>query len=205
METTQQDIRLDPRPLFAVAAHLATVTIDGVTDAQLVRPTPCPDFDVAHLLDHLALVASRIASLGRGAADYSIQDGGTTGWPAGRIAETWKAAMADAEAAWADPESLSRTVTLPWATMPGAGVLSMYLSEVTVHTWDLARATGQQPAWDPAVVETSLAFMEQALPADIRGGADDAEVPFAPVVATAADAPALDRLVAWCGRNPSWA
>ncbi|MES3014490.1 MAG: PAS domain S-box protein, partial [Pseudomonadota bacterium] len=50
-----------------------------------------------------------------------------------------------------------RTMRLPWATCSGAAMLVSYLNEVTVHTWDLAMATGQRPAWDPEVV--SLAWI----------------------------------------------
>ncbi len=78
--------------------------------------------------------------------------------------------------------------------------LTIYTSEVTTHTWDLAAAIGATIRWDDVVVEASLAAMSQALPADRRGG----EVPFAAVVATAPDAPAIERLVAWTGRAPGF-
>ncbi len=194
----------DPRPLFAAAVATATATINSVTDDQLSRPTPCRAFDVAALLDHLVLVAPRVASLGRGTPDFTASDGGTAGWSVSEMASAWNRDITEAERAWEDPESLTRTITLPWATMPGDGVLRMYLSELSVHTWDLARATGQRPAWDGGAVAAALTFMETALPPEIRGEADDDEVPFAPVVPTPDGAPAIDRLVAWCGRNPDW-
>jgi uncharacterized protein (TIGR03086 family) len=195
----------DPRPLFATSARLAITTINGVTDDQRDSRTPCAAFDVAGLLDHLAMVAPRITSLGRGEPDFSATDGGTAGWLVTEIATRFRAQISQAQAAWADPRSLDRLITMPWATLPGAAVLTMYTSELTVHTWDLARATHQRPEWDRTVVEASLTFMHVALPADIRGDADDGEVPFAPVIATAADAEPIDQLVAWCGRNPGWA
>ncbi len=195
----------DPRPLFAEAVRTATATISWVGTDQLALPTPCRAFDVAALLDHLVMVAPRIATLGRGVPDYTATDGGTDGWSLSDIAAAWNHDIADAQQAWEDPESLTRMIALPWATMPGDGVLRMYLSELLVHTWDLARATGQDPAWDPAAVAAAITFMHSALPADIRGDAEDAEVPFAPVVPTANDAAPIDRLVAWCGRNPDWA
>jgi uncharacterized protein (TIGR03086 family) len=194
----------DPRPRLAVAAAQTTATLHGVTDDQLTRATPCAAFDVATLVDHLTLVAQRITSLGHGTPDYSVDHGGTAGWPMADITAYWETEIARAAAAWTDPESLTRMLTLPFATLPGAAVLTMYVSELTVHTWDLAEATGQRPEWDPEVVETSIEFMHQALPADIRGSVDDPAVPFAPVIATADDAPGIDRLVAWCGRNPDW-
>jgi uncharacterized protein (TIGR03086 family) len=209
METTETNptassTDLDPRPLFAISARTANAVISWVTPDQLDRPTPCAAFAVRDLLDHLVLVAPRIASLGRGTPDYSSHDGGTAGWTLTDMATAFSTGIADAEQAWADPESLTRLLTLPWATMPGADVLRMYLSELTVHTWDLARATRQRPEWDADVVAESLAFMKVALPPEIRGDADDAEVPFAPVIETAADAPLIDQLVAWTGRNPAW-
>jgi len=194
----------DPRPLLALAAARTTATLHRVTDDQLTRPTPCAAFDVAALVDHLALVVQRITSLGHGTPDYSVDHGGTVGWPMVDITAYWDTEIARAAAAWTDPESLTRMLTLPFATLPGVAVLTMYVSELTVHTWDLARATQQRPEWDPEVVEASIEFMREALPADIRGSVDDPVVPFGPVIATADDAPGIDRLVAWCGRNPAW-
>jgi uncharacterized protein (TIGR03086 family) len=203
--STQPATLDDPRPMFATAVRTATAVISWVSPDQLSQPTPCRAFDVAALLDHLVLVASRITSLGRGTPDFSATDGGTAGWSASDIAAAWTHDITEAVQAWDDPESLTRTITLPWATMPGDAVLRMYLSELLVHTWDLARATDQLPSWDDDAVLAALSLMETALPADIRGDADDAEVPFAPVVPTSDDAAPIDRLVAWCGRNPDWA
>jgi uncharacterized protein (TIGR03086 family) len=190
----------DPRPLFMSAGRVATAIISWVTPDQLDQRTPCDQFDVATLLDHLCLVAPRIASLGRGTPDYTRDEAGTTGWPLRDIVVAWSAGLADAGQAWSDPASLTRTLELPWATMPGSAVLTMYLSEVIVHTWDLARATGQPVEFDPEAVELSLAFMHDALPAEIRSG----ETPFGPVVAVPDGADALDRLIGWTGRDPNW-
>jgi uncharacterized protein (TIGR03086 family) len=94
-------------------------------------------------------------------------------------------------------------LVLPFATLPGAISLAIYVSEVTVHTWDLATALGVRVDWDDAVVSGALLAMEQALPPSQRGA--DNGVPFGDVVPTPDDAPAIDRLVAWVGRDPSWA
>ena len=45
---------------------------------------------------------------------------------------------------WADDALLDLTVELPWATLSGTEVLASYTGELTLHTWDLATATGQQ-------------------------------------------------------------
>ncbi|MGI9623767.1 MAG: TIGR03086 family metal-binding protein, partial [Acidimicrobiales bacterium] len=86
-----------------------------------------------------------------------------------------------------------------------------YFSELTVHTWDLAVSTGQQPDWDDDVVTAALAARD-FLPAENRlalfeeisaaMGLEEAAIPFAEQVTIPDDAAAIDRLVAWNGRDP---
>jgi uncharacterized protein (TIGR03086 family) len=187
----------DPRPGFARAVALAGQVIAGVRAGQADDATPCPDYSVRDLSDHLVSILRRVAAIGRGgdvAAVPLVADDVTD---AGRP-DAWAVAVRDAEAVWSDPGLLGRPVTLPFATLPGSVALGIYTTEVTLHTWDLATATGQTPTWDPAVLASSLAAMGRAVPAEPRGGA----IPFGPVVDVPAGAPPLDRLVAWYGRRP---
>ena len=103
-------------------------------------------------------------------------------------------------------------MALPWIQGTGADVLASYFSELTVHTWDLATATGQRPDWDDAVVTAALASARlppaenrRALFEEISAamGLDEVAMPFAEAVPVADDAPAIDRLVAWNGRDPN--
>ena len=73
----------------------------------------------------------------------------------------------DAADAWSDDAVLERPMALPWIEGSGAEVLASYFSELTVHTWDLATATGQQPDWDDTVVTAALEA-RQILPAENR-------------------------------------
>ena len=56
----------------------------------------------------------------------------------------------DVQSAWADAAKLDQPMVLPWVTAPGSAMLAMYTAELTVHTWDLAVATGQIGAVEPA-------------------------------------------------------
>jgi uncharacterized protein (TIGR03086 family) len=203
----------DPRPLFGAAVQIAVPTIAGVRHDQLDLPTPCAGFDVKALLAHLVLVLHRVAALGRGEAAFAAD---TLGDPVVEhvdwVAE-WHAAAADVDAACSDDALLERAVVLPWATMTGAEMLAMYVSEITTHTWDLAKATGQQPTWDDAVCQLALDAMHRNLPMADRAPMWESflanapagfqfEAPFANAVAVASDAPLIDRLVAWTGRRP---
>ena len=112
--------------------------------------------------------------------------------------EAWLEAADELRAAWRDDATLTQVIRLPWAEMSGAGTLVAYTMEITVHTWDLAEATGQTVRWDDDVVGVALDAVREHLPVAPRGGA----VPFGEVVAVAPDAPPIERLVAWAGRRP---
>jgi uncharacterized protein (TIGR03086 family) len=201
----------DPRVVLAKAVALGGTVIGGVGRDRLDDPTPCDDFDVRALLGHLVQVLDRVAAIGRGEEPMAV--GVTSGIADDAWAGAWAASAHAVEAAWTDPATLTRTVHLPWATLTGAETLAAYTTEVTLHTWDLAVATGQQPAWDPEVVEVAFASLRRSLPAEGRAeryaevkatlppGAWTSD-PFAPAVPVGREAPPVDQLVAYAGRRP---
>ena len=85
-----------------------------------------------------------------------------------RWSHAWLRAGRRAAAAWSDDAVLGQPMALPWIEGSGAEVLASYFSEVTVHTWDLATATGQRPDWDDAVVAAALEGARRILPAENR-------------------------------------
>ncbi len=184
--------------LHTVLADLAGV-VDGVDDARRDAPTPCTQYDVAALLDHV------VGWLETFSAGYADPEGRApradlTGYRApDDAAAAVRAAATTLDAALAAGAG-SRPLALGEASMPGEMALSMILWEYQVHGWDLAIATGQP--WSPPVegLEASLAFAPMMLTADYQGEGK----PFAPRVPVADDAPALDRLVALSGRDPRW-
>lgn len=74
----------------------------------------------------------------------------------------------------------------------------MYLVDMVVHAWDLARATGQEYEPDPAALSQAMDFTEQMVEMGRQRGA------FGPPVAVADDAPQFDRLLGMIGRDPAW-
>ncbi len=204
----------DPRALFGRGVALATAVLDRVEPAHLDRPTPCDEMDVARLRRHLVMVLRRVACAGRGEDWMTWPEEPTADdLPDADVAGAWRAAAHEVQAAWTDDAVLDRPTGLPWGTFSGAETLAVYLNEVTVHTWDLARATDQEPLWDPAVLALADAAIHAQLPMADRApmweGAKAGlpadypwEDPFGPAVAVPDDAPAIDRLVAWNGRTP---
>ena len=203
----------DPRTVFSNAVQLGGSVVAAVRPDQLDGPTPCGEYNVRQLLGHLVAVLERVAVLGQGGDGMAVPAEASgiadDGWQA-----AWEAAAADVEKAWSDDAAMARTYTFPWAVHDGAATLAMYTSELSVHTWDLARATGQRPAWDDDVLTVALASIQVDLPGGNRAAMFDAmretmppelrdfTPPFAEVVPVPDDAPLIDRLVAWTGRRP---
>jgi uncharacterized protein (TIGR03086 family) len=197
--TTTAPRTTDPRPVFARAVTTAVACVSAVRPDQLAGATPCSEYDVRQLLGHLVAVLGRVAAVGRGADPFSVPlvvaGVPDDGWPA--AADT---AAREAAEVWADDAVLDRLLRLPFGTLPGAAALASYVGEVSTHTWDLAVATGQSPAWDPEALAVGLAAIRRKLPSAER----DPEIPFADAVPVAEDAPLIDQLVGWQGRDPGW-
>lgn len=203
------DHRKDPRPILDRAITIAGVVIAGIRSEQLSDPTPCTDMDVRALLAHLIGVLDRVAALGNGDNPFAVNE---TPVADDRWIDAWWESGRRATDAWSDDGVLERPMALPWIEGSGAEVLASDFSELTVHTWDLATATGQQPHWDDTVVAAAFHAARQMLPAENRRalyeeisaarGFGEVAVPFAEVVPIPDDAPAIEQLVAWNGRDP---
>ncbi|MFE9927997.1 TIGR03086 family metal-binding protein [Streptomyces sp. NPDC005533] len=187
----------DPRADLATAVELAGRTLAAVRPDQYDAPTPCEEFDVRRLSSHLVAVVRRISVIGRGEDPFSVPSFADE-IADGAWAAAWEPGAREVAKVWADPGILGRQLRLPIGVVPGAVAAAVYTHELTVHTWDLARATGQDPDWDAALIERVIDVVRRALPAETRGG----RIPFAEVVAVGPEAPAIDRLVAWAGRRP---
>ena len=184
--------------LEAVLADLAPV-VGAITDDQLHDPTPCSNYDVGQLRDH---VLGWLGNFAAGFADPHGQAPQTT-------VEGPRASVDPAAEVQAAAELLvqavrggaaARPLKLGEARMPGEMALGMILWEYQVHGWDLALATGQP--WHPpaAAAEQSLSFAPTMLIGDYQGEGKM----FAEPVAVPEDAPPLDRLLGLSGRRPDW-
>jgi uncharacterized protein (TIGR03086 family) len=172
----------------------ATDVITDVDAAQLALPTPCAQWDVRDTLDHL---------IGATCMFTMANQGQTVGEDAAGIGadDPFKALTSAAEAnvaSWHVPGAFDGERTLPFGTFPADATAMMNLSEVVVHTWDIALALGAHATIDATVAEMLLAFYEPMSLDPYRAhGAFGAEI------STDSDAPASDRLLALLGRRPS--
>ena len=165
--------------------------IARVRPEQWSAPTPCTDWTVRRLVDHLigmnrvftALLAGEPPPQ-RPAADHVERD------PAGTYRDSAARLLAEFEL----PGALERGYGGPLGAATGAERLQIRLYDLLAHGWDLARATGQPAELPDDVAEQSLKFVRVQLTEDARPGR------FGPAQPVAGDAPAIERLVAFLGR-----
>ncbi|MCX4981582.1 TIGR03086 family metal-binding protein [Streptomyces sp. NBC_00572] len=178
--------------LLRSAATRATPLVRDIDDASLGAPTPCAEYDVRALLNHLLGVVVHFQAL---AAKQAADLDSTKDWlaeaewrdrfeiEAGKLVEAWSAPGAEEG-------------TTGGMGMPARAVGSMVLLDLTVHAWDLARATGRSFAPDPAVVEGLVEEVERMAPMARKMSV------FGEAVDLPADATLFERLLATTGRDP---
>jgi uncharacterized protein (TIGR03086 family) len=184
---------------FGPATTTMTRLVTGVTDDQLTARTPCPDYSVADLVDHIRVLSFAFTQSAR-KGDVPAGEGRGDG---SRLQTGWRdeitANLAELEEAWRDPAAYRGVTMAGPIEMPGGAAALVALDEVVVHGWDLARATGQPFDVDDASAAACLSFVESFdVPAEESGGL------FGPPVPVPDDADPLPRLIAATGRDPSW-
>lgn len=161
---------------------------------QYGGPTPCAEWTVRDLVDHVVGGNNRTAA---GHPGKSGDEPGTNGVPEGMDPRQAFAESAQrVQAAFAAPDGLTRTFDLGFAQLPGSAYIGMRTNDVLVHAWDLARATGQPTDLDAEVAQMCLETSRQRLQESFRGPGRPfgAEQPCPP------DRPVADQLAAFMGR-----
>jgi uncharacterized protein (TIGR03086 family) len=161
--------------------------------------TPCPDWDVRALVNHV--VAGNHATAGILAGEpLPPPDEARRLQGADRLgdapAEAFRESADALVGAFRRPGVLEATFPMPIGTVPGTAVLHLRLTETLVHGWDLARALGRAAPFPDEAAEQALRFSRSAL-ADLPPG----RTPFGPPRPVPDDAPPLDRLAALLGRD----
>lgn len=185
------------------ASTILSALIEAVPDGGLADPSPCSEYSVGDLLDHIAGITVAFG----GAAAKSQGQSATMGprGDAANLDRQWRTSLprrldtlADA---WSDPAAWTGMTKVGGQDLPGeiAGVVAY--GELTVHGWDLARATGISFAPDPAGLPQLFAIIHQSFGPESDAARGSA---FGPAVAVAGDAPVFDQVLGLLGRDPRW-
>ncbi|GAA1881633.1 TIGR03086 family metal-binding protein [Pseudonocardia ailaonensis] len=179
---------------LAPAAHRLAALLPAIRPEQLADPTPCPDYSVAALLDHLMGLTEAFTD----AAHKTAQGSQAPVATAEHLDPDWRTELPDRlaalVAAWREPEAWEGETEAGGVVMPAAVLGVVALNEIVVHGWDLARATRQRFSVDAVSAHACLDLC--------RGFAEHGV--FGPPVEVGAGAPVFHRMLGYAGRDPRW-
>lgn len=178
---------------LAATQRAARSALKGVSKEQLAGSSPCTEWDVAALIDHLVgsqrwfLQAISAATPGDTAAAAPSED--------------YQVAFDDAAGSLMVALSVdgftTRAVELPFGTFSGAQFIDFVSLETLAHAWDVARATSQ----DTDLAPDAAAHLLDVAKAMMSGDRDGENANFGPVQPCAIDASSADQLAAFLGRR----
>lgn len=216
------DIRQHRRRDVPTLCHVADI-FEGLIDRYLLAsagfeqrlaavrpdqwggPTPCTEWDVRRLVNHMTrgnLAYVRLLGGGTAAEFLRLRDADALGAdPAGAYARS----VRECAEAFAAPGAFGQVLDYPLGKVTGGQALAVRTTDAVVHTWDLARAVGEDERLDPGLV----AWITDSLDAIYAGLAETpvaAETTHRFFAATegwlAGDASPQDRLLHRMGRRP---
>jgi uncharacterized protein (TIGR03086 family) len=179
---------MDALAQFATVGPLLGGVVGSLTEDDLDRPTPCKDFTVRGVLEHMIGGATMFTAAVRGEAPTEPDTSdplASFGPVLGGLAEAVSA-----------PGALERTVAAPFGEVTGDTVVRYLVVDGLVHGWDMATATGQ--AYEPpdALVAEAEAFARTLID-PMRDGDT-----FEDAVEPDPGATPIERLAAYTGRRP---
>ncbi|WP_440070085.1 TIGR03086 family metal-binding protein [Streptosporangium sp. OZ121] len=189
----------DRELMTRAAAPLAEI-IHIIEPDQLSARTPCSEYDVRKLINHLLFWGPSLEAAARKE---------TVPPPAGSETDVdltegdWAAALEihvkRTVAAWSRPAAWEGTTHMGGPMeLPASLVGGMVVGELVVHGWDLARAIDRRPAWDDDLV----AYLHDELAKNAAQGREMGV--YGPEVGVPASASPLDRALGLIGRDPAW-
>jgi uncharacterized protein (TIGR03086 family) len=169
--------------------------VHAVRDDQWGAPTPCSEWDVRALVNHVVGENRWAVPLFAGGTIQEVGDRFDGDLLGSDPVAAWDDSAAAALAAVDDPAAMDRTVHLSFGDFPGREYAMQLMADLLVHGWDLARAIGTDERMDPGLVDVCQDWFSSVAEAYRSVGA----VAPPPPVPTGADA--QTRLLADFGRS----
>ena len=167
-----------------------TERVRGVAPGAWDNPSPCEGWTARDVVGHLTEWIPGF---------FEAQ--GVSFPPVPSVADdpvaAWDVVRSRVGEALADPEVSALPISTPFSTQSLADTVDMIVTgDVFTHTWDLARATGQDETLDPEQLQRMLASVG-AMPDEVLR----ADGMFGPAIAVPADADDQTRFLAYVGRR----
>ena len=171
--------------------------VDDIGDDQWSRPTPCAEWDVRALVNHVCSEQLWAPHLVAGETIDQVGDRYDGDVLGDDPEQTFRRAAEGSAAAFAGAD-LDAVVHLSFGDVPCRVYLEQMLTDAEVHGWDLAEAAGERAELEPETASSLLPSMEAQEELTRSSGVFGDPIP---VDAGADDA---TKLLALLGRDPDW-
>jgi uncharacterized protein (TIGR03086 family) len=167
------------------ASGWTAVKVKGAT-TQLDRETPCDEWDVRTLLNHMLDTQRYFTGAARG-EDTSPPSPAPPNLLGDDPVATFEQSRSDLMRAFREPGAIEKT----------GPALGIACADQLLHGWDLAKATGQDATMPEGLPSLAYDMIHGRFSDEQRQGV------FKPAVKAAPDATAQDKLLAYTGRDPA--
>lgn len=138
--------------LYARASEHFGELVHQVADDQWAAPTPCTDWDVRALINHVTAEDLWVPPLMAGSTIAEVGDAFDGDVLGADPVVAWDAAVSAARASFSAAGAMERTVQLSSGPSSADGYAFEMTADHTIHSWDLARAIGADERLDPELV-----------------------------------------------------
>jgi uncharacterized protein (TIGR03086 family) len=178
-------MNVDLLELYGRASEWTLAKVGGASE-KLDAPTPCDEWDVRELLNHMLDTQHYFAGSARG-EDVALP----SPTPPDLLGSD---PVADFERA---REETLQTFREPGVVEKTGPALGIAFTDQLLHGWDLAKATGQDTTMPTGLPEMAYEMIHGRFTDEQRKGTFKPEIPVDP------EASAQDKLLAYTGRDPS--
>jgi uncharacterized protein (TIGR03086 family) len=187
---------MEPTEQLAVIIPALTDLVDRIEADQLDNATPCANFDVQGVLDHMIGGATSFVPAFRGESQPQSATAPAAVAPGQVPAAEFRFAMESLLAAVSSAGAMERTISAPFGDVPGSVFARFVAFDGLIHGWDLASGTGQAYSLPEPVIAAVDGFARDAVAPEMRDGDTFAAETRAPDGSSR-----LEQLVAFSGRS----
>lgn len=161
----------DPSVLYRRACDVFDAGVRAVRPDQWSVPTPCADWNVRELVNHVVVEDLWMPLLMEGKTIAEVGDAFDGDQLGDDPVTTWDAAVSAARAVAAQPDAVSRTVHLSYGDEVAGEYLMQLFADHLIHGWDLATAVGADTELPADLVAACAAWFAEREAAYRAGGA----------------------------------
>jgi uncharacterized protein (TIGR03086 family) len=187
---------MEPREFFDNVLDAATQCIKGVQTDQLGNETPCTDWDLRQLLNHMVYELAWLPDMLAGKTVAEVGDKYEGDLLGNDVPAAWDKAVANARTA-VEQADLEAIVHLSYGEKPAGDYVVEVASDLLIHTWDAGQSMHCSERFADKLAQAAYDYLEPRIEDWRKAGV------IGPAVTIPDDAPLLHRLLALAGRHPT--